>query len=279
MNDFERNKLAETARAIRRLIIQSIYHAKSGHAGPSLSLVEVMTALYFRHMSVEASAHDNPARDRLILSKGHAAPVLYATLAFAGFFSVKLLDTLRAFDSPLQGHPTASLLPGIEVSTGSLGQGLSIGLGLALGLRRKQMGSRVYCVVGDGELQEGQNWEAMMAASAFKADNLTVIVDRNGLQNDGPTEAIMPLGDLRAKAVAFGWDAREVEGHDLEQLDLALLAAKTSHCPTMIIARTTKGKGVSFMEGSVKWHHHPISDTEYAQAMSELEQGPNNERS
>ncbi|UXY15803.1 transketolase [Chitiniphilus purpureus] len=271
MDDFNQNSLKTTACAIRRLIIESIYKAQTGHAGPSLSLVEVLTALYFRHLKLRPSDPDDPTRDRLILSKGHAAPVLYATLAQAGFFPVEWLDSLRKLGSPLQGHPNVGLVPGIEASTGSLGQGISISLGLAIGLRRRQLPSRVYCIVGDGELQEGQNWEAMMATAAFKVNNLTVIVDRNGLQNDGATETIMPLGDLSAKVESFGWNTVEINGHDFNQIDQALSAVKINDRPTMIIAHTIKGKGISFMEGIVKWHHHPISSEEYQHAMAELE--------
>jgi transketolase len=262
--------LQHHAAAIRRLIIDSIYKAQTGHAGPSLSLVEVLTLLYFRHMDCSAARPDAPERDRLILSKGHASPVLYATLAHAGYFPLAWLDTLRGHRSALQGHPKAGALPGVEVSTGSLGQGLSIALGLALGLRRQRLPSRVFCIVGDGEMQEGQNWEAMMAAAALGAARLTVIVDRNGLQNDGPTEQVMPLGSLVLKAEAFGWSASEIDGHDFAAIERALLQAQASERPFIIVANTIKGCGVSFMQGSVKWHHHPLSEAEYLLAKSEL---------
>ena len=271
MQQSDAKRLAEIATTARQLTIESIYHAGTGHAGSSLSLVEILVSLYFRHLRFDVLKPDEPDRDRLILSKGHAAPVLYTVLALAGWYPVDWLKTLRQFGSPLQGHPKARVLPGIDVSTGSLGQGLSIGLGLASGFKRLQRDSRVYCILGDGELQEGQNWEAMMAAPALGADNLVAIVDRNGLQNDGETESIITLGDLVAKARAFGWHAMAIDGHDLGQIDAALTAAReTPGRPTIVIAKTVKGKGISFMENVVKWHHHPISDDDYRQAMSEL---------
>ncbi len=226
--------------------------------------------LYFRHMNCSSSSTDAPERDRLILSKGHASPVLYATLAQAGYFPVVWLDTLRAHGSALQGHPKAGALPGVEVSTGSLGQGISIALGLALGLRMQRLPSRVFCIVGDGEMQEGQNWEALMAAPPLRTAGLTVIVDRNQLQNDGPTEEVMPLGNLVSKAQSFGWSTSDIDGHDFTAIESALLEADTSERPHIIVANTIKGCGVSFMEGSVKWHHHPLSEAEYLLAKAGL---------
>ncbi|HLL46530.1 MAG TPA: transketolase, partial [Longimicrobiaceae bacterium] len=203
-------------------------------------------------------------------SKGHGAPGLYATLAHAGVLPREELESLRRLGTRLQGHPNARELPGIDASTGSLGQGISIALGLALSFRMDGLPNRVYCVLGDGELQEGQNWEAAMAASALDVPNLIAIVDRNGLQNDGPTESIIPLGDLGAKWRAFGWDAYVVDGHDFHALDAALTAARTGPGPSVLVANTVKGKGISYMEGVTHWHHHPISDAELAGALEEL---------
>lgn len=258
------------AREIRRLILTSIHHAQTGHAGPSLSMVEILALLYFRHLRYDPREPHAEWRDRMILSKGHGAPGLYATLAHAGVLPVDELLSLRRLGTRLQGHPNARDLPGVDASTGSLGQGISIALGLALGFRMDGRPNHVYCILGDGELQEGQNWEAAMAAPALGVANLTAIVDRNGFQSDGPTELIIPLGDLGAKWRAFGWNAHVVDGHDLAALDQALTAARASAGPTVVVAETVKGKGVSFMEGVTHWHHHPISDAELATALAEV---------
>lgn len=267
--------LALRARRIRRLILDAIHAAGSGHLGPSLSMVEILSVLYLRRMRLRVDEPHWPDRDRFVLSKGHGAPGLYAAMAEAGLLPVEELRSLRAFGSRLQGHPNADSLPGIDASTGSLGQGLSIALGMALGLRRRARPSRVYCVVGDGELQEGQAWEAFLLAPRLGVGNLTVIVDRNALQNDGPTEGIVPLGDLAGKLTAFGWRTAVVDGHDLRALDAALDQADAPNAaPLFVIAETVKGKGVSFMEGQVAWHHRPMSPTEYGQALAELSAAP-----
>ncbi|MBB4636969.1 1-deoxy-D-xylulose-5-phosphate synthase N-terminal domain-containing protein [Longimicrobium terrae] len=266
--------LRRHAREIRRLTLTSIHQAQTGHAGPSLSMVEILTLLYFRHLRYDPRDPRAEWRDRFVLSKGHGAPGLYATLAHAGVLPREELGSLRRLGTRLQGHPNARDLPGVDASTGSLGQGISIALGMALGFRMDGRSNRVFCILGDGELQEGQNWEAAMAAPALAVPNLVAIVDRNGFQSDGPTESIIPLGDLGAKWRAFGWDVHEVDGHDFHALDAALTAARTSPAPSVVVARTIKGKGVSYMEGVTHWHHHPISDPELAAALDEIEGSP-----
>jgi transketolase len=263
--------LAEKALRTRISILSAIHKAGTGHAGSSLSIVDVLTYLYDSVLRYDVHRPDGPDRDWLIFSKGHGAPALYACLAHAGFFDPGELVTLRGLGSRLQGHPKAGLLPGVDVSTGSLGQGLSIACGLALSFLLRRRANRAFCILGDGEMQEGQNWEAMMAAAALNLDNLIVIVDRNGLQNDGPTEDIVALGDLTAKAIAFGWYAEAFDGHDFCAIEAAIRRALAADRPAMLVANTVKGKGVSYMEGVVHWHHHPISDADYAQAMRELE--------
>ena len=271
MNNEYMARLSEIANEVRFKIINSIYEAQTGHAGPSLSMVEILVFLYFKHLRIDPKHPNDPARDRFVLSKGHGAPGLYAILAQAGFFPPEILSKLRKNGHPLHGHPKAEALPGVDVSTGSLGQGLSIALGLALGMKRRRMPNRVFCLLGDGELQEGQNWEAMMAASGFQADNLIAIVDRNGLQNDGPTEKIVPLEDLVAKAEAFGWKALRINGHDFSELQRAFdETERRDGRPSFIVADTIKGKGIAYMEGVVKWHHNPIAKDEFESALMEL---------
>jgi transketolase len=271
METAERTRLTAIALDIRRDVIRSIHAAQTGHAGSSLSMIEILTILYWKYVRFQPSQPLWRDRDYVILSKGHGAPGYYATLAHAGFFDRKELLTLRKHRSRLQGHPSARHLAGVDASTGSLGQGLSISLGLALGSRMDQRPSRVFCILGDGELQEGQNWEAAMAAAAFGLDNLVAIVDRNRLQGDGDTEVVMPLGDVAAKWHAFGWRVWTVDGHDFDELDHALSRALTAEgSPSMIVARTIKGRGVSYMENVMHWHHHPINDADYRQAMIDL---------
>lgn len=264
--------LKEAARQCRIALLRSIHHSQTGHAGSSLSLIEILVFLYTRVMRHRPVEPEWAGRDRLVLSKGHGAPALYTVLSSQGYFPVAQLQTLRHFGSGLHGHPKAGALPGIDVCTGSLGQGLSIAAGICLGHRLAGVSNRVFCILGDGELNEGQNWEAMMAASTWRLGNLVAIVDRNGLQNDGPTESIIHLEDLCAKARAFNWDTVRIDGHDFEQLDAALGDLATSReRPLFVVADTVKGKGVSYMQGVVKWHHHPISDAELEQALMELE--------
>jgi transketolase len=266
--------LIDKAYQIRKSVIESIFVAQTGHAGPSLSMVEILVMIYFRYLKYDNSQPHCGDRDYFILSKGHGAPSYYATLAHAGFFPIEELNTLRKLGSRLQGHPNAHSLPGVDISTGSLGQGFSIGVGLALGFKHQGKPNKVFCILGDGELQEGQNWEAAMASSAFGLSNLIIIIDRNKIQSDGFTEEIMPLGDLVSKFKAFGLSTYEINGHDLEEINLAFSKAfESKDKPTVIIANTIKGKGVSFMEGKVKWHHFPLNKEEYEQAINDLERG------
>lgn len=267
------NELARIANDMRIDIVRSIASAGSGHPGGSLSCIDILAVLYFGGvLDHDPTDPGKPDRDRFILSKGHAAPALYAALAHAGYFPVEELASLRKLGSRLQGHPDSNLLPGVEVSTGSLGQGLSISAGMACGLKLDGSPATVFTVLGDGECQEGQVWEAAMFAAHRSLDNLVAIVDRNGLQIDGPCEDVCDLGDVRAKFEAFGWDAREVDGHDLDALRAALLEAKASRAgkPHALVARTVKGKGVSFMENSCGWHGKAPNAEQLADALDDL---------
>ncbi len=266
-------ELKRIANRMRIEIIKMIGAAGSGHPGGSLSEVELLTALYFRVMR-----HDpqNPAwreRDRFILSKGHGCPALYATYAECGYISRDLLMTLRKLGSPLQGHPDKRMLPILEASTGSLGQGISIGIGCALAARLDKLDYHTFVMVGDGEVQEGQNWEAGMFAPYHKLDNLTVIIDNNHQQLDDWTDKILALAPLRQKWETFGWNAVEIDGHDLAQVIPALEKARANKSgkPTLIVANTIKGKGVSFMENNIKWHGVAPKPDEVAAAVKELE--------
>ncbi|MCZ7400288.1 MAG: transketolase [Candidatus Methanoperedens sp.] len=262
--------LDEKARKIRKHVINMIFEAGSGHPGGSLSCVDILTALYFytmRHNPMEPEWAD---RDRFILSKGHAAPALYAILAEAGYFPVKELLSLRKIGSMLQGHPDSDV-SGVDVSSGSLGQGLSIASGLALAAKLDNKAYRVFALLGDGECDEGQVWEAAIFASHYKLNNLTAIVDRNGLQIDGPTEKIMCLEPIVEKWRAFGWHVSEIDGNKMTEIIGALNEAKiTSGRPTVIIANTLKGKGVSFMEGINAFHGKTLSKEELKIALQEL---------
>ncbi len=262
--------LEEKAERIRRHVINMIYEAGSGHPGGSLSCVDILTALYFHKLRHNPSKPEWTDRDRFVLSKGHAAPALYAALAEAGYFPVEKLRTLRKIGSMLQGHPD-SRVPGIEVSSGSLGQGLSIASGLALAGKLDKKDYRVYTLLGDGECDEGQIWEAAILASHSKLDKLTAIVDRNGLQIDGPTEKIMCLEPLAGKWKAFGWYVIEIDGNKMEEIITALDEAENiSGKPSVIIAHTFKGKGVSFMEWINAFHGKTLSDEEVKIALQEL---------
>jgi len=244
-----------TATEIRKSIVDMIFHAKSGHPGGSLSSVDILNYLYYKEMNVDPNNPTDPNRDRFVLSKGHAAPVLYATLAERGFFDKELLPTLRKLDSPLQGHPDSKRVLGVDVSTGSLGQGISNAVGLALGAKLDNSAIRIYTILGDGELQEGLVWEAVMAAAHYKLDNLVVIIDNNGLQIDGKNEDVINLGSIADKFKSFDFNVIEIDGHDYEQIANAFDAAKTTKdVPTAIIAKTIKGSGVSFMENEAGWH-------------------------
>lgn len=270
---FDAATVANAAAAMRLDIVEMIAEAGSGHPGGSLSVADIVATLYFggvlRHDPADPCW---PARDRFILSKGHAAPVLYAALARAGYFGHDHLATLRKLGSMLQGHPDSKKTPGVEVSTGSLGQGLSVAAGLAAGLRANAGDDRrVFCLLGDGELQEGQVWEAAMFAAHHGLGNLIAIVDDNGLQIDGACTEVMCLGHIAAKFSAFGWRTAEVDGHDVDALHAALTAARAGGgAPHVIVARTVKGKGVSFMEDNAGWHGKAPSADERAQAHAEL---------
>ena len=274
MTDRDRlaDDLARRAAELRRTIVTTIHHAGSGHTGGSLSAVDILAVLYGHVLNVDPSDPHRADRDRFVLSKGHAAPALYAVLAERSFFPKDDLATLRRFGSNLQGHPSMDKVPGIDLSSGSLGMGLSAALGMALAARVNGLDYRVYVLCGDGETNEGQVWEAMMAASKYRPANLTVVIDRNHVQLDGPSDVIMPMGDLAAKVRAFGLNAVECDGHSPAELLEAFDAARAfDDGPTVIVARTVKGKGVSFMEGEAAWHGKPISEDDYARAMAELE--------
>ena len=272
MTNAEKLTLAKHACHIRMGVIEGTHSAKCGHPGGSLDIAEVLSYLYFVDMNVDPKAPKKPDRDRLVLSKGHAAPVLYSALARRGFFDPALLPTLRQLDSPLQGHPHREKLPGLDCSSGSLGQGLSVANGLALAARRTGRSYRTYCLLGDGEVQEGQIWEAAMTAAQFSLDNVCAVVDDNGVQLDGPTKDIMDVEPLGAKFAAFGWEVLDVDGHSLVALrDAFRIAAATQGRPTVLIAHTVKGKGVSFMEGQAAWHGKAPNAEQRDQALKELE--------
>ena len=265
-------ELENLCRTFRSDVIRVLHERQTGHPGGSLSVCEILTALYFYAANIEADNADDPNRDRVVLSKGHAAPMLYRILAEKGFFDPEEMHSLRTLDSRLQGHPCSHSTPGVDMTSGPLGIGLSAALGMALGLRCDGSGARVYAVLGDGELNEGTIWEACMSAAKFGADHLTAIVDWNGVQLDGTTEQVMPLGDLCAKFSAFGWRCIECDGHDITSLCSALDESRLSKgVPCVILARTVKGKGVSFMEGKNTWHGKPIGEEEFKQAIQELE--------
>lgn len=265
--------LREKAKTLRIEILKMLTEAGSGHTGGSLSAADIVTALYFCKMRHHPNDPKWIERDRFILSKGHAAPVLYAALALSGYFDKPLLRTLRKLGSPLQGHPCSGKLPGIEISTGSLGQGLSIANGIAIGLKLDSLNSRVYCLLGDGEIQEGQVWEAAMTASHYKLDNLCAIIDNNGLQIDGHCCDVMCVEPIVNKWAAFGWHILDINGHDMEAIVSALNEAETlKGKPTMIVARTVKGKGVSFFEGKVEYHGLAPTHEELEKALKELKE-------
>ena len=271
MTSNEKKQLQITACKVRMGVIESTYGAKAGHPGGSLSAAEVFTYLYFKEMNIDPKNPKWDDRDRFVLSKGHTAPGLYSALAHRGFFPVEDLVTLRHIDSYLQGHPNMNSVPGVDMSTGSLGQGISCAVGRALGLKHQGSAARVYTLLGDGEIQEGQVWEACMSASHYKLDNLCVIVDNNGLQIDGNVADVLSPYPIVDKLVAFGFEVAAVDGHDLEALEVAFEQAKTvKGKPSAIVMKTTKGKCVSFMENDAGWHGKAPNDAEYEQAMNEL---------
>ncbi len=267
--DFE--QLNRIANEIRKSIILSIHAAASGHPGGSLSSADILTALYFYKMKVDPRNPKMNDRDRFILSKGHAAPALYATLAEKGFFPKEELLKLRHIDAMLQGHPDMKGIPGIEMSTGSLGQGFSASVGMALASKLDQIENKIYVLLGDGEVQEGIIWEAAMAAAHYKLDHLTAILDYNGLQIDGTNDEVMRIHPIADKWKSFGWHVLSIDGHNMEQIIEALdVADNIKDQPTIIIAKTVKGKGVSFMENQVGWHGNAPKTEEVKQALMEL---------
>ena len=263
--------LANIANDIRIEIIEQVYNANSGHPGGSLSCADILAVLYFNQMNIDSENPNAKGRDRFVLSKGHCAPALYATLARKGYFDKELLKGFRKVESNLQGHPDMKKVPGVDMSTGSLGQGLSAAVGMAIGSKMEHEGYRVYCLLGDGELEEGQVWEAAMSASKNKLDNLCAILDYNHLQIDGKVEDVAGLVDVQAKFESFGFKVINVDGHNIEQLIEAFsIARHQKGMPSIIIANTIKGKGVSFMENEVSWHGRAPSKEQYEQAMNEL---------
>lgn len=258
---------------LKKKVISMIYKAQSGHPGGSLSIADFVTALYFREMNVDPRHPEWEDRDRFVLSKGHVCPIQYAALAQRGYFDESVLDTLRKEGSILQGHPDMKKCPGIDISTGSLGQGFACGVGMAMAAKSDHKMYRVFVVLGDGECQEGEVWEAAQAANKYQLDNLVVIVDENHLQLDGTTEEVMPNLDLQAKFAAFGFETFGVDGHNMEEILAVLDKARTAKNgrPKCIVAQTVKGKGISFMENRCDWHGTAPNETQYRQAMQELD--------
>ena len=268
----DKKQLQITACKVRMGILTGTHSAKAGHPGGSLSAADLFTYLYFQELNVDPANPKWEDRDRFVLSKGHTAPGLYAALAHRGFFPVEDLTTLRHIDSYLQGHPNMNSVPGVDMSTGSLGQGISCAVGMAMGLKHQGKSARVYTLLGDGEIQEGQVWEACMAASHYKLDNLVVIVDNNGLQIDGDVAKVMSPYPIADKLEAFGFHTIAIDGHDFDQMEKAFAEARTvKGKPTAIVMKTIKGKGVSFMENNAGWHGKAPNDAEYAQAMDEIQ--------
>ena len=265
------NQLKEIAKKVRRGIIEAVYCGKSGHPGGSLSIADIMTVLYFKEMNINPENPKDENRDRLVLSKGHCAPALYSCLANRGFFGVEELSTLRNINSKLQGHPDMNKIPGVDMTTGSLGQGLSTANGMAIAGKMDEKDYRVYCILGDGEIEEGQVWEAAMASAKYKLDNLCVIVDNNNLQIDGTIEEVMSSYPIDEKFRSFGFQVINIDGHNIQEIIDAFDVAKNiKNKPTCIIAKTIKGKGVYFMENKTEWHGKAPNEEEYIQAMKEL---------
>ena len=271
MTSSEKKQLQITACKVRMGVIESTYGAKAGHPGGSLSAAEVYTYLYFKEMNIDPKNPKWEDRDRFVLSKGHTTPGLYSVLANRGFFPVEDLPTFRHIDSYLQGHPNMNTVPGVDMSTGSLGQGISVATGMALAAKHTGKANRVYALLGDGEIQEGQVWEACMAAAHYKLDNFCIIVDNNGLQIDGNIADVMSPYPIVDKLVAFGFEVAAVDGHNFDELEAAFNKAReTKGKPFAIVMKTIKGKDVSFMENDAGWHGKAPNDAEYAQAMTEL---------
>ncbi len=271
MTSSQRKQLQITACKVRMGVIESTHGAKAGHPGGSLSAAEIYTYLYFKEMNIDPQNPKWEDRDRFVLSKGHTTPGLYSVLAERGFFPVADLPTFRHIDSYLQGHPNMNTVPGVDMSTGSLGQGISVAAGMALAAKHTGKENRVYTLLGDGEIQEGQVWEACMAAAHYKLDNLCIIVDNNGLQIDGNIADVMSPYPIVDKLEAFGFHVQQIDGHDFDAIEAAFDSAKAvKGKPSAIVIKSVKGKGVSFMENNAGWHGKAPNDAEYEQAMSEL---------
>ena len=263
--------LEKIANDIRIGVIEAVYSAKSGHPGGSLSCADILTVLYFNQMNINEKEPNAKVRDRFVLSKGHCSPALYSTLARKGYFEKEKLLTFRNIESNLQGHPDMNKVPGVDMTSGSLGQGLSVANGMALASKLNEDGYRVYCLLGDGEIEEGQVWEAAMKSIKYKLDNLCVIVDNNNLQIDGKIEEVKGLTNIGDKFKSFGFEVLQIDGNNIEELLNAFNVAKQiKGRPTVIIAKTIKGKGVSFMENKVEWHGRAPKEEEYKQAIEEL---------
>ncbi|MCI8637246.1 MAG: transketolase [Clostridia bacterium] len=273
LEEKEIQELEQKARKVREDIIEEVYSAKSGHPGGSLSVTDILTVLYFKVMNIDPKNPNKEDRDRFVLSKGHCSPALYSCLANRGFFPVEDLKTFRNINSYLQGHPDKNKVPGVDMTTGSLGQGLSCANGMAIAGKMNKKDYRVYCVLGDGEIEEGQIWEAAMAANKYKLDNLCVIVDNNNLQIDGTIEEVMSSYPIDEKFRSFGFEVIKIDGHDIEEIIKAFEVAKNvKGKPTCIIAKTIKGKGISYMENQVGWHGKAPNDEQYEQAIKEMRQ-------
>ncbi len=267
-------ELTKKAVEIRKGIIEAVYNAQSGHPGGSLSIADILTVLYFHEMKIKPEDPKWEERDRLVLSKGHCSPALYSCLANRGYFPVEDLKTFRKIDSYLQGHPDRNKVPGVDMTTGSLGQGLSAANGMAIVGKMDKKDYRVYCILGDGEIEEGQIWEAAMTSSKYKLDNLCVIVDNNNLQIDGTIEEVMSPYPIDEKFRSFGFEIIKIDGHDIEEIIKAFEVAKNiKDKPTCIIAKTIKGKGISYMENQVGWHGKAPNEEQYKEAITELEKG------
>lgn len=268
----EIKELENMAKRVRRGIIQAVYSNKSGHPGGSLSIADILTVLYFKELNIDEKNPKWENRDRLVLSKGHCSPVLYSCLANRGFFDISELDKFRNIDGMLQGHPDMVKIPGVDMTSGSLGQGLSVSNGMALAGKLDKKDYRVYCIMGDGEIEEGQVWESAMAASHYKLDNLCVIIDNNNLQIDGEINKVMNSYPIDEKFRSFGFQVIHIDGHNIDEIIKAFEVAKEiKGKPTCIIAKTIKGKGISFMENQVQWHGKAPNEEQFEQAMKELE--------
>lgn len=264
-------EIENKAKEIRRDIIEQVYRASSGHPGGSLSIADIMAVLYFDELNIDEKNPKWEDRDRLVLSKGHCSPALYSCLANRGFFDVEKLKTFRNINSNLQGHPDMNKVPGVDISSGSLGQGLSCANGMAIAGKMDNKNYRVYCILGDGEIEEGQVWEAAMASNKYKLDNLCVIVDNNNLQIDGTIQEVKNLYQIDEKFKSFGFEVIKIDGHNIEEIIKALEKAKTiKEKPTCIIAKTIKGKGISYMENQAGWHGKAPNQEQYLEAVKEL---------